>query len=911
MPHIYADILDTVQKPIRYIGAEWNIVRKKWDSVGKHVALAFPDTYELGMSHLGFKILYALLNDRPDIVAERVYTPWVDMEEAMNRTGLPLVTLESQTPLAHFDIVGFSLQYELEYTNILTMLHLGRIPFYSCDRTLENPLVVAGGPCAFCPEPLADFIDCFVIGDGEEAFPRLIDRYGELKKTDLSRQAILQQLAGLPGVYVPALYPVHVDEASGSMVVDTPAPIARAIVPDLTRYPFPGKILVPYTEIVHDRVTLEIARGCNEGCRFCQAGVIYRPMRERNPVEIIDTLLQSLRATGYDGVSLTSLSTADYSCLGPLVQKLMAELVPQKISLALSSMRAYGTAACVLDEVGKVRQTSFTIAPEAGSERLRLVINKGISEEEILESARLAFAKGWRHLKFYFIIGLPTETDADLQALVDLAKKCVDIGKNEFHQRANVTLNAASLVPKPHTPFQWLGMETPAALRRKQSVILDLAKRMRNIDVKYHNVEYSWLEAIFSRGDRRLGKVLESAWRRGCRFDAWGEMLKYNVWCEVLAGVDVDKWLGAIPLSARLPWDHIATGVSPDFLKREYERALRQEYAPACSKPLKNYGEDRMNLGDPGRDTGRPYVCYQCGLKCDVEALRQRRHESWRTVCAWQNGQKTPAPEPVAATAVVPQPSETRYGISYQKMGELRYLSVLDLKRTLTYAFTRAGIPLKFSQGFHPVPAIAYGPALAMGVESEEEWLDFVTTTPIPPATLQEALLHNVPEPLQVTGVYEIPVPAPSLFQAITVGEYAVELRLRSATALAELLPAECAGLPVPAQLQRLVDNLLARPTIMVQVGFQEKQKTQDIRTGIYRIEVAEPTPSLRLFLKIGACGNVRTDSVLGQLFPDGKQVQTVRIVRKHQFIEENGAWHHPGAWLTDARRHARVPDRK
>ncbi|RMF60817.1 MAG: TIGR03960 family B12-binding radical SAM protein, partial [Calditrichaeota bacterium] len=411
MAHIYKDILDSVQKPVRYVGNEWNVIRKSKQEAPKRVALCFPDTYEIGMSHLGLRILYAILNQRKDTAAERVFAPWVDMEAQLRRTGLPLVSLETQMPLSEFDVVGFSLQYELEYTNILMMLDLGRIPLYARERETHHPLVIAGGPCAFSPEPVAEFFDGILIGDGEEAFPQIIDRFVELREAGLPRREILIRLAQIEGFYVPGLYETRVDPETGFEVVAgsdvAPFPVRRTYIPDLNAYPFPADILVPHGDIVHDRVSIEIARGCTEGCRFCQAGTIYRPVRERSPEEIINTVMESLERTGFDQASLTSLSTADFSCIGPLARKLSAELEKRQTAMSVSSMRVYGMTDTLGESLSKVRRSGFTIAPEAGSQRLRDVINKGITEEVILGGAQTAFRNGWNHIKLYFMIGLP------------------------------------------------------------------------------------------------------------------------------------------------------------------------------------------------------------------------------------------------------------------------------------------------------------------------------------------------------------------------------------------------------------------------------------------------------------------------------------------------------------------------
>ncbi|MCA9521446.1 MAG: TIGR03960 family B12-binding radical SAM protein, partial [Myxococcales bacterium] len=640
MSHIYQEILGRVNKPVRYIGNEWNVIRKPWETTPNRVCLAFPDTYEIGMSHLGLRILYSLLNGDPQTLAERAYCPWPDMEGELRNANLPLVAMESQRPLRDFDVVGFSLQYEMEYTNVLTMLDLGGIPLYTAERQLGDPLVIGGGSCVFSPEPVADFFDCFLIGDGEKIFPQAIEIFCSMRRAGHSRRELLIALAQLPGMYVPSLYRTEIDpQTSFEVVVGSdvaPFPVKRTYIEDLSEYPFPTDILVPNTEIVHDRVSYEIARGCTEGYRFCQAGTIYRPVRERKPTEIVNAIQKSLEQTGYDGVSLTSLSTADYSCISPVLQSLVGELERSKTSVSVSSLRVYGLTETMAEEISKVRKTGFTIAPEAGTQRLRDVINKGISEKEILRGARTAFQKGWNRLKLYFMIGLPTETEEDLRGIVDLALQMVQIAKSEFNRRVSVTVSASTLIPKAHSPFQWCAMNDRETIRQKQDLLRTLIRPHRNVDLRLHDLETSYLEGVISRADRRLSKAIELAWRKGARFDAWNETFDARIWYEVFdeleLGETIEAWLTEIPLIAPLPWDHIDSLVEKRFLIRELKRALANKFSPACEKPFKKYNSDRVDLADPEKDTGKPYVCYDCGLACDLDAIKAERQQAWKDV---------------------------------------------------------------------------------------------------------------------------------------------------------------------------------------------------------------------------------------------------------------------------------------
>jgi len=532
-PETIDRILAGVEKPARYLGGEFNEVVKDHARVPMKVALAFPDTYEIGMSHLGLRILYDLFNRRDDMLMERVFAPWPDLERALRENAQPLFTLENRAPLTAFDVVGFTLQFELCYTNILMMLDLAGIPLRAEDRGEGDPLIVGGGPVAFSPEPIAPFFDLFHIGDGEEAFPRLVERYVELKKAAASapgtpkekRASILRELTAIPGTYVPMFYETRRDPKSGLDAVvpraypgwSPPFPVKRAVVEDINAYPFPAATIVPHAEIVHDRVSVEIARGCTEGCRFCQAGIIYRPVRERTPESIIDSALSGLEKTGYDEISITSLSPADYSCFPTLVEKVMDRVADARVGVSVSSLRPYGLTEHLAEQIGRVRRTGFTIAPEAGSQRMRDVLNKGITEENILTAARNASRQGWELIKLYMMIGVAGETDEDLQAIVDLAHAIHDIQRAEARRtpqgkrvQPRVNLSASSHIPKPFAPFQWMAMDSTDTLYAKQQLIQDRIRR-KGVRFKRHHVETSRLEGVMSRGDRRVADVIEIA----------------------------------------------------------------------------------------------------------------------------------------------------------------------------------------------------------------------------------------------------------------------------------------------------------------------------------------------------------------------------------------------------------------
>lgn len=895
MAHLYRDILNSVQKPVRYLGNEWNIIRKSKEEAQKRVALCFPDSYEIGMSHLGLRILYSILNKLEDTAAERVYTPWLDMESRLREKELPLVSLETQTPLSEFDVVGFSLQYELEYTNILTMLELGGIPWYSKERSEDYPLIVGGGPCAFSPEPVADFFDCFLIGDGEETFPKLINRFVELRNCGLSKPEILKELAEIEGIYVPSLYETKIDPETGFEIVsrsqDAPYPVIRTYIDDINKYPFPDDILVPHGEIVHDRVAIEIARGCTEGCRFCQAGTIYRPVRERKPEDIINTIMRSLNKTGFDQASLTSLSTADFSCISPLVKKLSRELERQQTAMSVSSMRVYGMTDTLGKSLSKVRRAGFTIAPEAGSQRMRDVINKGITEEVILDGAYTAFKNGWNHIKLYFMIGLPTETEEDLKAIVDLGLKILKLAQKENSKQAQVTISVSSHIPKPHAPFQWLGFEDRDSLRQKQKYLLSLIKPHKRIRFKYHDVDHSWLEAIFSRGDRRLNKALVLAYRRGCRFDSWNDHLKLDIWRRVFEDLNIDTeiLLKEIPLYSPLPWDHLDSRVKKEFLIRELKRALKGRFSPACEKPYKKKNEsNRTDLGKPEEDD--KLVCYHCGLECDLNAIRKERIKSWESL---EKGFPIELKK-VEESFTKVDSRVIRYRAGYCKLGEFRFLSALDLTRTFNRAFTRAGVPLKYSEGYHPTPLISFGPALGVGIESVEEFLDFETAVEIPPDKLLYKLNIQLPEGLKFTSVQKIDKKADSLFKIIQVAEYSISL---DSEELNQEIRKRFNGdfnMNLEELHKSLVSEFLNHDSIEITKVRKGEIKTENIKPLIKKLEVVNSNKPLRLrmVLTMGSKGNVRPEAILEKLYRVPSDF--FRIRRERLLVEKDGHFYSP-----------------
>lgn len=606
---IEKNILPLVTKPITYLGNEVNAVHKTPNPEMIRYAFAFPDTYEVGMSHLGMKILYGLLNEQADIWCERVFAPWVDMEEQLRHHDLALYGLESMMPLHEYDFVGFTLQYEMSFSNILNMLALGKISLRSASRKEDEPFVMAGGPCAYNPEPLADFIDLFVIGEAEEVILKIMAAHRAWKKTGGNRHDFLKMAAQIEGVYVPAFYTVSYDQSTGvitdftPIVSEAPATIRKQFIEDLDQAYFPDKIVVSYTETVHDRISYEIFRGCGRGCRFCQAGMIYRPTREKTLTTIQSRIKALIKTTGYDEVSLSSLSTGDYSEIEALIKNLVCDDETGKVSISLPSLRIDSLSIEMLEEIQKVRKAGLTLAPEAGTQRMRDVINKGVTEENLIDTVKTAFEKGWGHVKLYFMIGLPGETLEDIEGIADLGQKVVDayykIDRESRNKSLKVVLSASSFVPKPFTPFQWMGQNSPEEFKNKQRHLKASIKE-RKISYSWQDSGVSYLEAVFARGDRRLGLVLEKAHQLGCRFDGWGEYFDLQKWSEAFesAGIDPDFYaLRNRDFDEILPWDFIDTGVTKEFLKAEAEKAEAALTTPFCPENCSNCGMMEFKKG--------------------------------------------------------------------------------------------------------------------------------------------------------------------------------------------------------------------------------------------------------------------------------------------------------------------------
>ena len=741
-------ILSTVEKPSRYVGGEWNAVVKDPARIRLRVALAFPDLYELGLGNLGLQILYAILNAREEIWAERVCLPAPDLSARLRETGQPLFLLESRDPVGSADVIGFTLQSELTYVNILEMLDLSGLPVRTAERPDHAPLVLAGGPCAVNPEPLAPFVDAFLIGDGEEAILEIAEALLSLGRASRNRR--LDALASIPGLYLPARHPV---ETVDGRVMAAPEPrIRRRTVIALDRAPLPAKPVVPFTQLIHDTAGIEVLRGCTQGCRFCQAGMITRPVREREVCTVTDAINTVLDRTGLEGVSLVSLSTCDYSRARILVEQAVETAGQRTASVSLPSIRLDSFSVELADLVAGVRRSGLTFAPEAASPRLRAVINKNIPDEDLIRLAEEAFRRGWRHVKTYFMIGLPTETDDDVIAIADLCARLLDAGRR-IRRDAMVRTGVSTFVPKPHTPFQWAAQISREETERRQGLLLERLRRHRAIHFGRHNPAASFIEGLISRGGREAGNLIEAAWRAGAGYETWEEKLRLDPWLRAIdqVGYDTMAALGPREPGARLPWDHIDTLVKPAWLAEEWRRALNLTMEPDCRK-------------------GR---CNRCGLveemprACGNMIIRSRngrREEMERAPGGHDDGPDKPEPARSSGPARLNvETSKARLRFRVGRVGTTRLLSHLEAATAWIRALRRAGLPLAYSQGFHAHPKVTFALASPVGEESEDDPMDVELTGVVDPEEARRALAAMLPAGFSVHSARAVPLDALSL----------------------------------------------------------------------------------------------------------------------------------------------------
>jgi radical SAM family uncharacterized protein/radical SAM-linked protein len=804
-------------KPSRYINSELNSVHKRAPVT---VALAFPDVYEIGMSHLGMKVLYHIINKLPFASAERVFAPWTDLEEAIKTRGLLLSSLESKKPLQEFDIIGFSLQYELSYTTVLNMLHLGGVPVKSAERldTKGAPLVIAGGPCTVNPFPMAAFIDAFLIGDGEEAVPEILQAYQYWKTSGReSRGALLQALSEIEGVYVPAL--------------GKERPVQRRYIASLEDAPFPDSPVLPFMNIVHDRINIEISRGCTMGCRFCQAGMTYRPVRERSPKKILELAERSLRNTGYDALSFTSLSSGDYSCLNYLMKEFNRKFYDRRISLSLPSLRVASVNREMLEEIKVVRKSGFTIAPEAGTDRLRAVINKDFTEEMYIKALETLFSAGWHNLKLYFMSGLPTETDADIEAIPEMVLLATKISRKQSGRPANISVGISSFIPKPHTPFQWFGQNDMELMKEKNRYLRKSLTR-RGIQYKGHQEEMSLLEAAFARGDESLSELIETAWSLGCRLDAWSDLFSFDKWKQAMdiTGIDAAGYaVREYATGAQLPWENIHTGVTKAYLLKEYEAALSGSFTSDCRKE-----------------------CHACGLKCETAAssIVDRNPASVYS--------SLPRNKPEADRPSI------KIRLQFSKTGGARYLSHLELTSALIRAMRRVSFPFKYSRGFSSVPVMSFGPALRVGIAGLREYVEAELLLPFNAVSGVELLNSTLPEGLHVNRICFISGKEKSLDSFIN--RYVYDINNDSGLSVEDFLSKK----DIPAQRNNRLFNM--------------KDMVEDIKQTDRNI--------FQLTLRDLGEVKVKLAEILNEIF--GVPVDDLDVTRVAMFGWDGAAWKEP-----------------
>jgi radical SAM family uncharacterized protein/radical SAM-linked protein len=851
-----------VEKPGRYIGGEVNAVRKDPTAVRLKVALIFPDVYEMGESHMGLKILYQILNAQPDILAERVYAPWTDMEAALVRHQVPLFSLENKIPLNEFDVIGITLPYELVYTNIVTILERGGVPLWQKDRGPSDPIVLGGGTCAFNPEPVAEFFDAVVVGDGEDLLLPLMREILAHRESAKSREALLQSFTKYDGVYVPSFFQFHYHQDGTvkqiePLLSEYPG-VKKATVTDLDGAPYPTSPVVPNIEVIHDRIGVEVQRGCVRACRFCQAGYIYRPERQRSPDTVKRIVAESLANTGHDEVSLLSLSVGDYEPLSPLLNELFDCHEKDKVSISLPATRTETLTPEIISQIKRVRRTGFTIAPEAGTPRMRRLINKGNAREDLMRTVENVFKEGWRLIKFYYMCGLPMELDSDLQGIVDEANEAWEIGR-KYGRHPEINVSVSSFVPKPFTPFQWEPQDSMAVVKEKHDFIRSQFGR-KAIRFKPHGLEMSYLEGAFSRGDRRLARVIVRAHELGCRFDEWDEQLDFAKWLQAFreAGLDPDFYVTRRRSREEiLPWDHLFIEMKKDFLWEELEAAHDLAFIPDCS-----FGK-----------------CSDCGV-CDFRKVKnvnyQYEAESGK-VTAYSTRRRLLKDEPpqhlnktsLRSPAAAVSPGAFKIRAQFSKLGDAAFLSHLDLTHLLRRALKRAVIPVGFSQGFHPMLLLSLGPALPVGVESTAEYLDVDLSEELAPEAFTERMNAVLPAGIVVLRSWTVDRKGPSLNKALREQVYRIDVFGSEE---------EAKGFP---DLVSRVRFLKDSDQVQVERRRPKQTKTINIRPFIKDIEVVAPN-RLHLVTRFEQeAGSIRPAEVLQALCPENPGWWTASRIRK------------------------------
>lgn len=862
---LMTQLLAPVEKPARYLGNEVNAVVKDLNKVEIRVALVFPDAYEIGESHMGLKILYKILNDQPHIWAERVYAPWIDMEASLRRHQVPLFSLESRTPLGEFDVIGITLPYELVYSNILTMLDLGGVPLRQSDRGPKDPVVIGGGTCSFNPEPIAEFFDAIVVGDGEDLILPLVQEAGVLHRGQGDREAMLTKMARHPGVYVPSFFEVDYD-AMGRVQAIKPKyeefpGVLKATVTDLNGADYPTAPVVPNVKVVHDRVGVEVQRGCVRACRFCQAGYIYRPERQRSPERVQEIVDESLKNTGLEEVSLLSLSVGDYQPLNPLLNQLFDRHEKDRVAISLPATRTETLTPEIIQQIKRVRKTGFTIAPEAGSPRMRRIINKGNERDDLMKTVEHVFEQGWRLIKFYYMCGLPLETEEDVKGIAEEARQAYEIGR-KYTKAVRINVSVSSFVPKPFTPFQWEPQLKVDEVHRLHHLLREELRGIRGIQFKHHNSEMSYLEGVFSRGDRRLAAVVQRAYEMGARFDEWEEQLDFKLWQEAFrqCGLDPDFYVTRRrDRNEILPWDHLFTQMKKDFLWEEWEAAHDLAFAEDCS-------------------THRCADCGVCDFRQVLNVNYQQDGESGEVHAHSTRGRKlknhalqplAPSPQASVESAEKSLDTQCKLRVKYTKLGEAAYLSHLDLMTVLRRALARAKIPIGFSKGFHPQMLMSMGPALSLGHESEAEFLDVALVTSMAPELFRSRMNAVLPKGVEFLEVWEVPQSAPSLNGTLQELSYDIELQQGAESRWNS------------PSLEHEVATFNSSDTLPILRKRSKKTKTIDIRPMIKELSVVGPG-QLHLVTRFGQnSGTVKPIEVLEALLPEVPVAHMVRRIRK------------------------------
>lgn len=810
--HPYSEILKNVERPGRYLGGEFGAISS---SKSPHVrmVLSYPDTYEIGMSHIGLGVLYETVNGMPNVACERVFMPWGDMERALREHQLPLLSLESATLLCDFDVVGFSLQYELTYTNLIAMLDLGRIPRHAKQRTDDDPLVIVGGPLATHCEPISDFVDVVILGDGEQSLPRLLQVISQCKSKEASRDEILNRMDELPFAFVPfRLNRTQDADSNRRVVTENGVKVGQWTTVETLGAEKTGGTISPNIETVFDRFSLEVARGCTGGCRFCQAGFLYRPVRERTEADVACAVEKAVTCTGFDAVSLASLSTADHSRLVPMLTELGETYTPKRVSFFVPSLRAYGLDPTVVEVLSRLRATGVTLAPEAGSQRLRDVINKNISESDLMVAAARFFDWGLMRIKLYFMLGLPTETDDDLREIVALAARLRNFGRKRLRGRTPlVTVSVSTFVPKPFTPFALEPMLGPEEIRRRQQILFEQGKRER-LEIRVHEESLSILEGVLSRGDQTLGAVLEKAVDMGARFDGWSDQFRADVWETLLQEIDVASYLGPLPTGGRTPWDHVTAGVDCTFLDKERQRAEEAKSTTPCGR-----------FRDESREQ---FVCHHCGVACqrqDVPLRGVRAVSDINTLPEPKRPQKgNPRPRAHDESEVL---EPTRVVLYLAKWGRQAFVGHLDTVRHVIRALRRAGLTLYYTKGFNPKPKISSAPPLPLGMAAMADPIEVFLVDPPDADGILERLAASVPADMAFTRVEILPKAARGMSKRLIEAQFVAQVDTDLETAA------------------QGAQKVLEAESLPVERTRKGKTSVVDVRPYIKKIEVTPDSP--------------------------------------------------------------------